>query len=116
MSTAQALRAPDRLFPFERWSATLPALAKRYRENSPCPHILLESFLRPDVALAMSREFPQTTSDAWTQYKHANENKLGMPKRELFPQTIGEVTDELNSPEFVAWVSEIGRASCRERV
>jgi 2OG-Fe(II) oxygenase superfamily len=82
-------------------------LAKRYQENHPCPHILLEDFLDPEIAGKMAAEFPQATSDAWTQYKHANENKLGMPKREMFPATIRAVTDELNSPEFVAWVSEL---------
>jgi 2OG-Fe(II) oxygenase superfamily len=107
MSTAQALQAPARLFPFEKWSVSLPALARRYRENHPCPHILLEDFLDPEVGLAMAREFPQPTSNAWTQYKHANENKLGMPKREFFPPTIGAVTDELNTPEFVAWISDL---------
>jgi hypothetical protein len=55
----------------------------------------------------MAGEFPRPTSDEWTQYKHANENKLGMAKRQLFPPTIGAVTDELNSPEFVAWVSQL---------
>ena len=55
----------------------------------------------------MAKEFPRPTTDAWTQYKHANENKLGMPKRELFPPMLGAVTDELNSPEFVAWVSRL---------
>ena len=55
----------------------------------------------------MAREFPQPASDAWTQYKHANENKLGMPRRELFPAMIGAVTDALNSQEFVEWVSRL---------
>jgi hypothetical protein len=111
MSTARAVQefvqAGLRLFPYDKWGAELPLLARRYRENKPCPHILLEDFLDSGTALAMAREFPQPTSDAWTQYKHANENKLGMPKRELFPAAIRAVTDELNSPEFVAWVSEL---------
>jgi hypothetical protein len=107
MSTARAVQGPVRLFPYERWELPLPALAKQYRENKPCPHILLEDFLDHDVAADMEAQFPQPTSDAWTQYKHANENKLGMPKREMFPETIRAVTDELNSPEFVAWVSEL---------
>src|SRR5271157_4415360 len=107
MSTASAVRAPLRLFPYERWGAALPALTRQYRENQPCPHILLQDFLEPEIALEMATQFPQAASDAWTQYKHANENKLGMPKRELFPATIGAISDELNSPEFVAWVSEL---------
>jgi len=107
MSTAQVLQTAARLFPFERWSPRLPALARQYRENHPCPHILLKDFLDSDTALATADEFPKPASDTWTQYKHANENKLGMPKRELFPPMLGAVTDELNSPEFVAWVSEL---------
>ena len=107
MSSAPASAAQARLFSYERWEARLPELAKRYSLNKPCPHILLEDFIDRETALEMAREFPQPTSDAWTQYKHTNENKLGMPKRDLFPPTLGAVTDELNSPEFVAWVSEL---------
>ena len=111
MSTAQAVQElfqdTDRLFPYEKWSPRLPALAARYRENQPCPHILLEDFLAPATALAMAAQFPHAASDAWTQYKHANENKLGMAKRQLFPPALGAVTDELNSPQFVAWISEL---------
>jgi hypothetical protein len=111
MSSARAVQElvqdSPRLFSYDKWEAELPLLAGKYRENKPCPHILLKDFLDSDTAWAMAQEFPQPTSDAWTQYKHANENKLGMPKRELFPAAIRAVADELNSPEFVAWVSEL---------
>lgn len=107
MPSAQAVQAPARVFSYERWGSVLPSLARQYRDNRPCPHILLQDFLEAETALAMAAEFPRATSDAWTQYKHANENKLGMPKREFFPPTLGAVTDELNSPEFVAWVSQL---------
>ena len=111
MSSAHAVQAvvPSslRLFLYDKWQARLPRLARQYRENKPCPHILLEGFVEPEAALAMAKEFPQPTSDAWTQYKHANENKLGLAKRQLFPPALAAVTDELNSPEFVAWISEL---------
>ncbi len=107
MSAARALPPSDSLFPFETWEPALPGLARRYRENHPCPHILLEDFLEADTALQAAREFPHPVSDAWTQYKHANENKLGMAKRALFPPMLAAITDELNSPEFVAWISAL---------
>jgi Rps23 Pro-64 3,4-dihydroxylase Tpa1-like proline 4-hydroxylase len=107
MSTAPALQASEQVFPYEKWGLEVGELAKQYGENKPCPHILLENFLEPATASAMSKEFPQPMSDEWTQYKHANENKLGMAKRALFPETIRAVTDELNSPDFVTWVSEL---------
>jgi hypothetical protein len=102
-----AIRDPDRPFPYHQWEEQLPALAQQYRENRPFPHILLEDFINPETALAMAEQFPQSGSHAWTQYKHANENKLGMAKRQLFPPAIAAVTDELNSPDFVAWISEL---------
>lgn len=107
MSTARAVAVPTRLFPFERWGSSLPELAKQYQASRPFPHIVLKNFLEPDIALEVAREFPQPSSDTWTQYKHTNENKLGMPKRDLFPPLLGAVTDELNSPEVVAWVSQL---------
>jgi hypothetical protein len=55
----------------------------------------------------LAQAFPRAASEAWTQYKHANENKAGMAKRQLFPPALGAITDEFNSPEFVAWISKL---------
>jgi hypothetical protein len=107
MSTAPAIQSFSRPFPYHKWTPALPKLARQYRENRPFPHVLLKGFLEPEIAREVAREFPEPNSDAWTQYKHANENKMGMPKRELFPYILGSVTDELNSPEFLAWVSQL---------
>src|SRR5271166_4327696 len=100
MSTAHAVEATPRLFPYEKWEPLSSALARQYRENHPCPHILLKDFLDPEVALEMAKQFPQASTEEWTQYKHANENKMGMAKRQLFPPALGAVVDELNTPEF----------------
>lgn len=99
------LQLDEGLFPYGKWEPQLPALAEEYLRNHPCPHILLQDFLKSETALAMAKQFPTPISHAWTQYKHANENKLGMAKRQLFPPAIAAATDELNSPRFVAWIS-----------
>jgi hypothetical protein len=96
-----------RLFPYGKWSAQLPTLRREFRENQPYPHVHLEGFLEESVAAEMAREFPGLATDAWTRYKHPNENKLGLAKRSLFPPLLGEVVDELNSPEFVDWLSQL---------
>jgi 2OG-Fe(II) oxygenase superfamily len=95
----------QRLFPYWKWRPRLPELSKQYSSNQPFPHIHLTEFLDPAVARALADEFPVAGTDAWTQYKHHNENKMGMAKRELFPPQLRAVADELNSPEFVAWLS-----------
>jgi hypothetical protein len=95
------------LFPYVKWSSQLPGLRREFRENQPYPHVHLKEFLDADVAAEMSTEFPGLATDAWTRYKHPNENKLGLAKRSLFPQLLGDVVDELNSAPFVHWLSQL---------
>src|SRR5690349_955092 len=101
MSCLQTVEQADRLFPYSSRIPQLPALVRQYGRCNPVPHVLIPDFLDAGVASAIAEEFPDPHTDAWTQYKHHNENKLGMAKRELFPPVLGEVTDELNSPDFV---------------
>lgn len=82
-------------------------LSHKYRSNRPVPHIYLEDFVDPGLASAAASEFPRPDSDAWTHYQHQNENKHGMTKRSLFPPTIGEIGDALNSQEFLHWLSDL---------
>ena len=107
MPAAPLIATPASLFPYSKWSAELPELARRYRENAPYPHICFEDFLSFETATAIAREFPGRDADAWIHYQHRNENKLGLTKRHLFPPLLGELTDELNSPSFLAWLSEL---------
>ena len=93
------------LFPYVKWNVQLESLARTYQMNQPFPHIRLTEFIQPEVAWEIAQEFPATGTDAWTHYKHHNENKLGMAKRELFPPRLRTVADELNSTEFVSWLS-----------
>ncbi|KAA6464654.1 2OG-Fe(II) oxygenase [Acidobacteria bacterium AB60] len=94
-------------FPLQRWQAGLPHLGDAYRSAKPVPHIYLDEFLVPAAARALEQEFPKPDSDAWTHYQHQNENKHGMTKREAFPPQLGMTVDALNSPQFVAWLSEL---------
>jgi 2OG-Fe(II) oxygenase superfamily len=96
-----------RLFPYAKWAAQLPSLQRQFRKNQPYQHVHLKDFLDPTIAAEMAREFPGLATDAWTRYKHPNENKLGLAKRSLFPPLLGEVVDELNSPPFVEWLSQL---------
>jgi hypothetical protein len=98
---------PAESFPLDRWRATLPALSKKYRENKPVPHLHLDGFLTDEAAAVLEEEFPRPDSNQWTHYQHQNENKHGMTRRELFPPKLGAAADELNSPEFVDWLSKL---------
>jgi hypothetical protein len=107
MATLHAVANLVSLFPYSRWSAELPVLSRDYQENAPIPHIFLPDFLEPQMARQIAREFPRPNTTAWTHYQHRNENKFGLAKRECFPRELGAVADELNSPEFVSWLSAL---------
>lgn len=107
MAMLQAVAKSVALFPYARWNEELPALSREYQANIPIPHIFLEDLLEPQIARMIAEEFPGPKSEAWTHYQHQNENKLGLAKRERFPRDLGLVADELNSPEFVSWLSEL---------
>ena len=93
--------------PHSRWKPLVRQLASEYQVAMPFPHIRLNGFLEPETAKLVASEFPDVHSTAWIHYKHANEKKSGLNKRELFPPCIGEVVDELNSRPFVTWLSQL---------
>src|SRR4051794_24735761 len=107
MPSALAAEPGTGIFSYSKWTAELPGLARAYRSGKPFPHIFLDGFLEASLVSRMAAEFPDPHSEAWTRYRHHNENKLGLAKRDLFPDHLGQVTDELNSPEFVQWLSAL---------
>jgi len=107
MSCLQTVDKVPPLFDYWKWNSQLPCLAQQYAKNRPLPHVLLEGFLDPEFACLTAEEFPSAHPEAWTQYKHHNENKLGMSRREIFPPGLGKLADELNSLRFLAWLSKL---------
>ncbi len=107
MSCLKALDEVAPLVDYQRWNLRLSHLVRQYAGNHPVPHILLPDFLAYEVASQAAREFPRADKRSWTQYRHRNENKLGMAKRELFPSSLRALADELNTPRFLAWLSRL---------
>jgi hypothetical protein len=106
-ATLRAITGPVSPFRYSAWTAALPVLSRKYQANTPIPHIFLPDFLEPQVAWEIAEEFLAFNTVAWTRYQHHNENKLGLAKRDCFPQALGAVTDELNSAKFVSWLSTL---------
>ncbi|HEU5410334.1 MAG TPA: 2OG-Fe(II) oxygenase [Candidatus Acidoferrales bacterium] len=101
------MAADMRLFPYSRWRKQLPRLAERYQAACPFPHIHLTNFLEGEAARSLAEQFPRPSSEAWIQYKHFNENKSGLTRRDLFPQGLQKLVDELNSEEFLSWLCHL---------
>jgi hypothetical protein len=101
--------APESAGAFLRaeWRAQVRSISQVYRAAVPFPHIHLYPFLDERALVGVAAEFPDPHSTEWIRYKHANENKNGLSRRDLFPPHIGELVDELNSPAFVSWISQL---------
>jgi hypothetical protein len=78
----------------------------RYQGASPYPHIVIDDFLAPDVAAECASEFP-SGSDHWISFVHVNERKYANPNPDTWGPTLQRLLDEVQSPEFVEFVSKL---------
>ncbi len=98
---------PHRPFPYWKWSPIIRLLCDEYRTGGPCHHICLADFLEKDVALATASRFPRPSEPAWVSIKSQNQDQRWLSNRHLLPPRIRELADELNSPDFVAWLGDL---------
>ena len=71
------------------------------------PHIVIDDFLTPESIAAGLKEFPAIGNEGWIHYIHFNENKGGLNKIDLIPPSLRSIIDELNSPHFVKYLSQL---------
>jgi len=96
------------VFDYYKWNSQLPELSKQYQHADPYPHIVLENFLNAKVLEECVEEFNELNkTDGWINYVHYNEKKRGLNKVDLLPPTIKKTISELNSPEFLQFLSEL---------
>ncbi|HRX93508.1 MAG TPA: 2OG-Fe(II) oxygenase [Chitinophagaceae bacterium] len=96
------------IFDYSKWTNQLPELSDRYQKASPYPHIVLENFLDPGILKDCIAEFDElNNSDGWINYTHYNEKKRGLNKADLLPDSIKETINELNSPQFLEFLSSL---------
>ncbi|HWL08793.1 MAG TPA: 2OG-Fe(II) oxygenase [Planctomicrobium sp.] len=89
------------------WTEQLPELSETYQAAGPFPHIQLDDFLDSETALYAAESFPDVEDAGWIHYVHLNEKKHGLNKRDLLPESLSLLIDELNSPEFCAFLSKL---------
>jgi Rps23 Pro-64 3,4-dihydroxylase Tpa1-like proline 4-hydroxylase len=96
-----------RFIDLEYWKNQTEELKKTYSTDNPFPHIAIDNFLRPDELGKAEKEFPPIDDAGWIHYLHFNEKKHGLNKMDMIPMECRSLIQELNSPEFIAWLSEI---------
>jgi hypothetical protein len=104
----RAATASRQIFDYGKWNDQLDKLRRKYRSAHPYPHIVLENFLDPELLRQCVVEFKVLNeTDGWINYKHFNEDKRGLNKFDLLPETIKSTITELNSPAFLAFLSSV---------
>lgn len=94
------------IFDYQKWEAKLDKLTKDYAGANPYPHIVLDGFLDADVLKKCAEDYDSIAkSSAWINYSHYNERKKGLSKYDQLPYSIQNIIDELNSPEFLRFLS-----------
>lgn len=84
-----------------------PAEARAYREAEGYPHLVVDDFLTSEAAENAWREFPAIDNAQWIHYLHYNEKKFGLNKISAIPPAARRVIEQLNSPEFLAYLSDL---------
>ena len=80
-------------------------------ENSlqydPFPSVLIENFFSPTYLQSIQNSFPKFEDDVWHIYDNPLEKKRSCNSWNIFPPIIYNCFQVLNSPEFVATISNI---------
>ncbi|MEO8112501.1 MAG: 2OG-Fe(II) oxygenase, partial [Ginsengibacter sp.] len=102
------MQTATQIFNYEKWNSELPELSKQYQSANPYPQIVLENFLNPEALDECIAEFNKLNeADGWINYAHYNEKKKGLNKLDVLPEAIKGTINELNSPEFLKFLSTL---------
>jgi Rps23 Pro-64 3,4-dihydroxylase Tpa1-like proline 4-hydroxylase len=91
----------------ESSNSQLEQSSKLYQNNSPYPHIIIDNFLKDDIAKEVAESFPKQDNEFWFQYNNPIENKFATDDIRKFPPIIAKVIHSLNSQELVSKVEKL---------
>ena len=91
----------------KKWKESLQLHKEIYQTDTPYPHIVIDNFLNESVARKAMDSFPKVQDEGWIHYVHVNEKKHGLNKFDLLPPYIQKLIKELNTAEFVSYLSEL---------
>ncbi len=81
--------------------------SKTYQSNLPYSHIVIDDFLKPEIAKEIADSFPKLDSGFWFQYDNPIEKKFATDDVRKFPPIIAKVIHALNSQDFVSKIEKL---------
>ena len=83
------------------------ALHKSFITAEPFHHVVIDDFFDQDIALKLSKEFPDFDSPNWVVYNNPLEKKKSCNKWDFFPKNIYSTLTYLNTPQFIDKIKKI---------
>lgn len=86
-----------------------PALAQRYQQARPYPHVVIDDFLPPEVATAMAADFPRPDdAQVWNRLPTDDQRgKSSLRHENVLPPFIRRLIHELNSQTMIEFIEEL---------
>lgn len=78
-----------------------------YQSADPYSHGIQDNILDETFATALQKEILDLPSDAWDRYDNPFEQKFTLRDKWNFPPLLKQLFEELQTPEFIAQLSEI---------
>ena len=89
-----------------RW-ATVERDQARYRQAEPFPHIVIDSFLKDEVAGSLEAQFPKVDHTLWKHHLHLHSHKFACNRLEAMPELFQAVLRELNSTDMLRYLEAL---------
>jgi hypothetical protein len=90
-----------------RLRETLAEDRAAFRTAEPFPHLVLDGFLRDEVAAALEAGFPAVDHQVWKHHLHLNAHKFACNRIEAAPPLFQSVLAELNSRPLLSYLEEL---------
>jgi len=91
---------------FGEWVNNIPELNKKFINNDPFPHLIIENFLNAEFMEKISTEFPNNY-DSWHKYNNPLEVKYAYDIVSNFPENIKVLFDVFKSEKMIELISQI---------
>ncbi|MBX3727417.1 MAG: 2OG-Fe(II) oxygenase [Xanthomonadales bacterium] len=103
------MHEPDYAFDPARLAAIAQADADGFRNADPYPHLVMDGFLRPEVATRLEQAFPgPDDAVAWDRFgAQGYEVKLGSAREEAFPAPLRQAIHDLNAGPFIRFLEAL---------
>ena len=85
---------------------SIPGFREAFATAKPYKHLVIDDFLKPELAAALFENFPKVT-ELRKHYKGLNENKSEGSSFEDYHEGFGEVLKGIRSEGFIEWLEKV---------